>query len=44
MFAKANSKDEVNPWAIIIIIDPDMPQDEFIESPIIKIAMCLTDE
>jgi hypothetical protein len=44
LFASENKREDVNPWAIIIIITPVCPQVEFILIPRIKIAIWLTEE
>jgi len=44
MLARINSLDDTSPWAIIIIIDPLMPHDEFVITPAINSPIWPTDE
>lgn len=44
MFAKQNSAEEVNPWAIIMIKAPVKPQGVWVKIPAATRPMWLTDE
>ena len=44
MFASVNSPDLVRPWAIIITSAPSLPHFDDVKIPVMRIAICLTDE
>jgi len=44
MFAREKSAEEHRPWAIIIMIVPDIPHNEYERVPVIINPICPTDE